>query len=126
MHTLALWVEPTRYRDFIPVLSEIEHRCKVYQMDFEMEFHRFMERICRNLYYHHPKFSMNTLEADILTFRGHLHCRGDSFENWNKLHSHLYRLTPAIIFRRGGEIERAEENQGREMCMRYLELYARM
>lgn len=47
MHTLALWVEPTRYRDFIPVLYEIECRCKAYDIDFEQEVRHFISLISK-------------------------------------------------------------------------------
>lgn len=90
MHTLALWVGPTRYRDYIPVLYEIEQHCSQYNTEFTDELHHFIDIIRRNKSLHHPKFNMEILENELLEFIEHLHSRGDSLGNWNKLHNLLY------------------------------------
>lgn len=126
MHTLALWVEPTRYRDFIPVLYEIECRCKAYDIDFEQEVRHFISLISKYPAYHHPKFNMSRLADELMEFIGHLHSRGDSLENWYKLHNLLYYTPNRVMFRRGGEADNSSTLQGIELSMQYLELYAKI
>lgn len=126
MHTLALWVEPTRYRDFIPVLYEIECRCKAYDIDFEQEVRHFISLISKYPAYHHPKFNMSGLADELMEFIGHLHSRGDSLENWYKLHNLLYYTPNSVIFRCGGEVDNSRTLQGIELSMQYLELYAKI
>ena len=126
MHTLALWVEPTRYRDFIPVLYEMECRCKAYDIDFEQEVRRFFSIVDRYESLRHPKFNMSRLADELIDFTWHLHSRGDSIENWYKLHSLLYNNSNKAIFRRRIKGVSSDDEIDIELCMNYLELYARI
>ena len=123
MHTLALWVEPTKYRDFIPVLYEIERHCSQYRLDFYDEFHRFMNIVKLNKSLHHPNFNIDTLESDLLEFISHLHSRGDNIGNWKALHSLLYYTPNPIIFRRGGKQNMCDMDNCIDLSMKYCELY---
>lgn len=69
---------------------------------------------------------MEILENELLEFIEHLHSRGDSLGNWNKLHNLLYYTPNPAMFRHGGKVDLSDMDKRIDLCMQYYELYSRL
>lgn len=112
----ALFLEPMRYQMFIPVLLEIQKRCRAHLLDLEKEIRRFVDHIVPD----RPE-----LADQLYHFVEKTESLGGKLADWNLI---LFDDSiPKKIFRTGKErsiFGAFEENVGEQV--RYVKEYGKM
>lgn len=73
----SLFIKPTRYRDFIPVLIEIDKRCCDCQLDLCLEIKRFMTRLSDS------QPDLETTAEELCDFMQDLERVNQKIKDWN-------------------------------------------
>lgn len=73
----SLFIKPTRYRDFVPVLIEISRRCRDCQLDLCLEIRRFVKRLSASL----P--DLETTADELCCFMQDLERVNQKIEDWD-------------------------------------------